>query len=217
MTIPTQQAPHYGPPQAPRKKRRWPIVLVVVLAVFVGLVGSCTALVAGAANEAGKALESPLPTNIDQVSKAPSAEPSKAKPEKKPAAVAGIGTAARDGKFTFTVTRVKKNVKRVGSEMLGTKAQGRYVFVYVTVKNHGDEAQMFDASSQKLLDRAGREYSTDTEAGIYLEDSNAFLNEINPGNSVRGILVFDMPKNAKATEVELHDSPFSSGVTVSLK
>ncbi len=43
-----------------------------------------------------------------------------------------------------------------------------------------------------------------------------FLNEINPGNTVKGMLVFDMPKDAKPTSIELHDSPFSGGVTLRL-
>ncbi|MPY81264.1 MAG: DUF4352 domain-containing protein [Actinophytocola sp.] len=39
---------------------------------------------------------------------------------------------------------------------------------------------------------------------------------VNPGNSVKGIVVFDIPKNVEPVELVLTDSMFSGGVTVSL-
>jgi Domain of unknown function (DUF4352) len=47
-------------------------------------------------------------------------------------------------------------------------------------------------------------------------DSESFLTTINPGNSVNGVLVFDVPEGVAPTYIELHDSMFSSGVLVSL-
>jgi len=40
----------------------------------------------------------------------------------------------------------------------------------------------------------------------------------NPGNTVRAVILFDLPKGDRAVkaELELHDSAFSGGVTVSL-
>jgi len=85
------------------------------------------------------------------------------------------------------------------------------------VKNIGDEAQLFDGSSQNLLDTKGRTHSADSEAAIYLDESNSFLNEINPGNKVDGVVVFDIPKDATPATLELHDSMFSGGVQVAVK
>jgi hypothetical protein len=39
----------------------------------------------------------------------------------------------------------------------------------------------------------------------------------NPGNTVRGKLVFDVPDGAKLTSVVLHESMFTAGVRVPLK
>ena len=36
------------------------------------------------------------------------------------------------------------------------------------------------------------------------------------GSTVKGELVVDMPKDAKPATIELHDSPFSGGVTFRL-
>ncbi len=45
-------------------------------------------------------------------------------------------------------------------------------------------------------------------------DSPEFLNQGNPGNTVKGKVVFDIAKDAKITRLELHDSPFSQGAPV---
>ena len=140
-----------------------------------------------------------------------------AKAEEKPAKTAKIGQPARDGKFEFTVKSSKCGVAKIGSDMLGQKAQGQFCLVTINVKNIGKEAQMFDGSSQKAYAADGTEYSADTAAAIYAnKNAETFLNDINPGNQVNGVVVFDIPKNVKLTKLELHDSPFSGGVDVSL-
>lgn len=140
-----------------------------------------------------------------------------AKAEEKPAKTAKIGQPARDGKFEFTVKSSKCGVAKIGSDMLGQKAQGQFCLVTVNVKNIGKEAQMFDGSSQKAYAADGTEYSADTGAAIYAnKNAETFLNDINPGNQVNGVVVFDIPKNVKITKLELHDSMFSGGVDVTL-
>ncbi|MET8118222.1 DUF4352 domain-containing protein [Micromonospora sp. NPDC005291] len=140
-----------------------------------------------------------------------------AKTEEKPAATAKIGQPARDGKFEFTVKSAKCGVAKIGSDMLGQKAQGQFCLVTVNVKNIGKEAQMFDGSSQKAYAADGTEYSADTSAAIYAnKNAETFLNDVNPGNQVSGVVVFDIPKNVKITKLELHDSMFSGGVDVTL-
>jgi hypothetical protein len=86
------------------------------------------------------------------------------------------------------------------------------------VKNIGKEAQLFDGSSQKAYDAKGTEFSNDSTAEIYANEDNAtFLQQINPGNGVKGQLIFDVPKGTKPAHVVLHDSPFSGGIKVPLE
>ncbi|MFE9959162.1 DUF4352 domain-containing protein [Micromonospora sp. NPDC005299] len=140
-----------------------------------------------------------------------------AKGEDKPAKVAKIGQAARDGKFEFTVKSSKCGVAKIGTNLIGAKAQGQFCLVTLNVKNIGKESQMFDGSSQKAYAPDGTEYSADGGAAIYAnKNAETFLNDINPGNQVTGVVVFDIPKKVKLAKLELHDSPFSGGVTVSL-
>ncbi|MEU8386688.1 DUF4352 domain-containing protein [Micromonospora sp. NPDC048843] len=139
------------------------------------------------------------------------------KGEDAPAKTAKVGEPARDGKFEFTVKSSKCGVAKIGSDLLGAKAQGQFCLVTLIVKNIGKEAQMLDGSSQKAYAADGTEYSADTGAAIYAnKNAETFLNDINPGNQVNGVVVFDIPKNVKLTKLELHDSMFSGGVDVAL-
>ena len=51
---------------------------------------------------------------------------------------------------------------------------------------------------------------------IVNEGTDSVWTNVNPGNSIKGKIVFDIPKKAKITSLELHDSPLSNGATVSL-
>jgi hypothetical protein len=141
-----------------------------------------------------------------------------AKPTAKPAAkkAPAIGTKVRDGKFEFVVTAVEDGGAEVGSDGFGEKAQGRFTFVRLTITNIGDKPQTMFTDNQTVVDAQGRTFTPNSMAGIHLEDNDVWISEINPGNSVKGTLVYDMPKGSKPTSIELHDSMFSGGVNVSL-
>lgn len=132
-------------------------------------------------------------------------------------APAGIGTQVQDGAFTFTATKVEPGRDALGDGFLRSEAQGSYVLVHVTVTNVGTEAQMFTSANQTLLDAQGREFEADAGAALMnVPDSESFLTDINPGNSVDGVLVFDVPEGLSPAAIELHESMFSDGTTVSL-
>lgn len=130
---------------------------------------------------------------------------------------AGLNDPVRDGKFEFVVKKIDCGETEIGDQYLSTKAQGQFCMVSMSIENIGDEPQSLFGDNQKLFDAKGREYSADTEAAIYLgESSQTLWEEINPGNRVEGVVVFDVPKNLKPAKLELHDSAFSDGVAISL-
>lgn len=138
----------------------------------------------------------------------------------KPAEVAKIGQAVRDGKFEFTVTAFSCGQTSVGTNQYLTKqAQGQYCMLNLTIKNIGDQAQSLFSGNQKLLN-GSTQYSADDTATLYNQpsgSSSTWFNDINPGNSVSGTIVFDVPKGVTPTQAELHDSSFSGGVKVNLQ
>ncbi|WP_142056831.1 DUF4352 domain-containing protein [Pseudonocardia kunmingensis] len=140
-----------------------------------------------------------------------------AQPDSAVATPAGIGDEVQDGSFAFTVTDVKSGVQALGESFLRREAQGEYVLVHVTVRNTGTEAATFLGANQTLLDAQGREFEADSSAAMMnVPDSESFFTPINPGNSVEGVLVFDVPEGLSPAAIELHESMFSGGALVSL-
>jgi hypothetical protein len=130
---------------------------------------------------------------------------------------AGIGDQVQDGSFTFTVTDVQTGVQALGESFLRTEAQGEFVLVHVTVTNVGADSTTFMGANQTLLDTQGREFTADSSAAVMnVPDSASFFTPINPGNSVDGVLVFDVPEGLSPAAIELHESMFSGGALVSL-
>jgi hypothetical protein len=72
-----------------------------------------------------------------------------------------------------------------------------------------------------VYDSTGRKYDADSSADIYIGSddgaNSVWLESINPGNTVQGQIAFDLPAGVTAVKAELHDSPFSGGVTVQLQ
>lgn len=131
--------------------------------------------------------------------------------------IAGVGDTVADGDFEFTVGGFEQGVAEVGGEYLNEQAQGEFVIIDITVKNIGSEAAYFTDGDQLLFDTEGNEYSANSAAGMYLEDNDVWLTEINPGNQVQGKIVFDVPAGTTLASLELHDSMFSGGIEVSLQ
>jgi len=220
----SQLPPAGGPP--PVKKAwytKWWVIGLLAFAVIVVLAG----IFGGGDDQT--ATSSPAP---DEVATQPAAdEPADEQTTKKSEPVdeqaeeaepaepaAGVGDAVRDGKFEFTVTNVETGVDEVGDEFLSSQAQGSYTLVAMTVENIGEEAQTFFSDNVTGTDSKGRELASDSEAGIYAnEDNTGWIEEINPGNSIEAIVVFDVAKGADLLAINVHDSAFSGGAQISLE
>lgn len=155
----------------------------------------------------------------DKTNTATSNSSAKSSATPKPAAtMAKVGQSANDGKFAFTVNSIKCDQASVGSEYSTKTAQGQYCLLNISANNIGNESQTLDSSNQFLYNSKGQKYSADSEASYDANTSGStFLQQINPGNSVTGLVVFDLPKGVSPISAELHDSAFSSGVKVNLQ
>ena len=201
----------YQPSPPPRKRRRGLKVTLAFIGGVIALIviGSIASALGG--NKSGTSTGTSTAARTGNSPAAHSAGSS----------VAGIGDPVRDGKFQFTVLKVA-HAKSVGDASLGLgdTAQGRFAIVTLKVTNIGSESQTLDDSSQYLYDASGRKFSADSTVDIDLSGANGqgstWLNDINPGNTVRGRIAFDMPTGDKAVQIELHDSMFSNGVIVKL-
>jgi len=212
--MPAGQAPYGQPPMAPAPekkplwKKTWFRIVAALFVIFV---------IAQAVNGGDKAET----TDADATADAPAvgadvvAPAEEAAPEEP--SMPGIGQPAADGDFSFVVSAVDCSLTEIGTQYFSTQAQGQFCVVDVAVTNIGNEAGTFFGDNATLLNAEGQEFSADTEAAIYLDDSDSLLEEINPGNTLNSKVVFDVPAGTTPAAIELHDSAFSGGVTVALQ
>lgn len=234
-------------PQPPEKKKSWfrrhkiMTALLVILALIIvgnlagggedeGAADSAPAAAVEAPADAASAVVEAEPADADadaaaeadaeaaaaqEAAEAEAAAAEEAAQAEVEAAVPGLGDAVRDGQFEFTVGEVQTGLTTIGEGFTEETPQGQFVLINITVTNIGDSGTTMFDGAQVLIDEQGREHST-SSASMWL-DEGLWLDEINPGNSMSGVLLYDIPVDAIPTSLELHDSMFSGGVTVSLK
>ena len=214
-----------GKVKKPIYKRVWFIVLAAFVLIGIGASlggGDKAATSASGAGASDAAPAAPAagesaaatPAAGESAAAAPVAETQAAEEDE---SNPGIGEPAADGKFTFVTDGVDCSTTEIGSEYFNKTAQGTFCIVNLTITNTGDKPQSFFGDNAKLFNAEGQEFSADTEAAIYLEDSSSLYEEINPGNTLKSKVVFDVPAGTTPTAIELHDSVFSGGVTVDLQ
>ena len=130
-----------------------------------------------------------------------------------------IGTAVRDGRFEFVVHSVQCGVGQLGPDNAEQRAEGQFCLVSLTVKNIGDQPHTMTDRAQKGYGTNGSRYGTNSTAGLYANDTNSqvWLKAIHPGAEVTGTIVYDLPRGVELSELELHDSLTSGGVTIDLR
>jgi hypothetical protein len=128
-----------------------------------------------------------------------------------------IGEKATDDDYQFTVTKFRCGVSRIGDSYSNEKAQGQFCLASMRIKNVGKDAINFSDENQALVDTKDRNYSPDDGAWIYLDDAE-IMAEINPGNTFKTTVPFDIPKKAKPDYLLLKAGAWgaSDGVRVKL-
>jgi Domain of unknown function (DUF4352) len=130
-------------------------------------------------------------------------------------AASDLGRPVRDGQLEFVVGDWKCGVQRLGSGPLARTPRGTFCLAQVRVRNIGDSARTLFEPFQKLRDSADRTHGADFAARFYFPGQTLW-NEVRPGGSVAGTMVFDLPAGAEAVGLELHDGIASGGVEVRL-
>jgi hypothetical protein len=133
-----------------------------------------------------------------------------------PASGSQLGMPVRDGNVQFVVSSVRCGVPEVGSGLVKRTASGQFCLADVRATNVKRDARTLYEPFQKLVDSAGRKHSADITMRVVFRDQTIW-DKIQPGEQVRGTMVFDIPKNVSATALELHDGIASGGVTVGIR
>ncbi len=131
-------------------------------------------------------------------------------------AIPGIGVPVRDGQLQFTVTNVQCGVDELKVGFFPRHPDGQYCLAAVTASNIGGSDRTLSLASQSLYDTAGARHGSD-QLLSRASFSNELWGNISEGETVSGTFVFDIPVDAAPDHLELHDGPFSGGVTVPVR
>lgn len=138
--------------------------------------------------------------------------------------VKAIGQPAEDAGFRFVVNSLKCGEKRIsyndGLIEHVADAQGQFCRLNITVTNSGNTANSIRAYNQHVLNAQGQKYDHDAgatgRAAQYIL-GHPFDDDINPGNSITGDIVFDVPADVMPTMAELHGDSDSLGARINLQ
>ena len=114
------------------------------------------------------------------------------------------------------VRSVDCGARSVGKGIGRKPALAQFCLVALRVENTGSEGRTFGGGSQYLYDAAGKRHDPDLDATVRHGDARMASTHLNPGQRLEGTLVYDVPDRVDLAKVELHDGPFSGGVSVEL-
>ncbi len=105
---------------------------------------------------------------------------------------------------TYTVTGVR-TAQSLGESFARVDANGTFVIVDVTLVNEKDEPATIMSDALRLIGSNGASYSTSDDALLAVDDQ-FLLEEIQPGLTERGTLVYDLPPSAlNGAHLEMSD------------
>lgn len=206
-----------------RKPRSWLLggmgllILAIVLSVVFGKTPKTTGRIAAATRGTGASSTSSVssgPTTAPPTTTAPATTsvPTTTAP------ISQVGQTVKDGDLAFVVqgmTCGAQATAAVNAEVFGetVPAGAQECLVTMTVADDKGTSQTFFDSNQYAYDAAGRRFSADSQAAIYLTGANDDT-QINPGITVTAVVPFQIPIGDTIVKLDLHDSVFSGGVTV---
>ncbi|MFY1688597.1 DUF4352 domain-containing protein [Plantactinospora sp. WMMB782] len=129
--------------------------------------------------------------------------------------VVDLNQAARDGDLEFRVRELRCGLTEVGDPLVSQLAVGQFCVVDLAVRNLGNRPATFQDTLQVAYGPAGQRFGVDSSAGLLANaDRLGFLSEINPGNRVTGVVVYDIPPDARIVRLRLRASATSPGIQV---
>lgn len=115
----------------------------------------------------------------------------------------GIGSKITLNGISYTIEKVE-SYNEIGETSVSKKASGIFYLVYFKIENVGEHIYVFSPKIN-MIDGSNRRYSPDLKASFYLSNLIKWDKTVAPGGSHSGVIVFDVPKDEKNLEIEIHD------------
>ena len=222
---PPQPGYYMAPVQPPKKKRTGLKVLggivaaIVVISALSQMGGADDEAAVGAApsttaaTEAGAAQTKPAQTKPAETKPAETKAP-QTKPAEKQAPANALGKPVRSGDAEYTVSNFKCGVTAKGLMGDPIEPQGQFCSVDVVVKNVGKKRLYISDEDLRLVDKDGMEYAPSSDT--FFTEGVLSFEDVNPGNSVKGKVYFDVAKGVAPTTVTVRAGLFSKAEKIPL-
>lgn len=169
--------------------QKWWFILLVLAGIGGAFGGNKSSQKTSSSSETTQSVETPTSQETTTTSEN-SSEKTEQTVTKKAEPSYTIGQLVKVGDVEYTVLG-KELATNIGGEY-GKNANGVFVLVTVTVTNKGNKPITVTDDFFTLI-KGETEYTSDSSAGIYAnDDAKFFLTELNPENTVTGLVVFDV-------------------------
>jgi hypothetical protein len=125
----------------------------------------------------------------------------------------GIGQPVRVGEVSWTVTNARQasEISQRGFGQFGDKKQGNFVIVDFSFTNNSSEAVTLDSASVALMDSSGNKSEADPDTFGYVPaNKDIFLENVNPGVTRQGQVIFTVAPGASGFELQVGDTDMLS-------
>jgi hypothetical protein len=157
------------------KKKRWLLSLGFVLLIVAAAAGSSGTTTGDSASTSG---EPQAAVGGDEGASATSG---------------GVGEKLTNAGTTYEVTNVETATTIGDPELIGARADGKFVIVSLELTNNKDETKTFSEASAHIETADGKKYETSDKTVLAFGDESLLLKDIQPELTASGKLAFDLP------------------------
>jgi len=135
-------------------------------------------------------------------------ERSKEETKNEDAKIYQIGDLVKTGRLAYKVTNVTSTneLKSENPFIESATTSGQFIVIDIEALNNDSKARMVDSSMFKVNDDQKREFEPTSDSEVMMVVDGAmdfFLQDINPGLSKTGQLVFELPADANSYTLEV--------------
>ena len=180
------------------------VIVVIILVLIVGWLGSGNRENTSSSSSNSSPSPSPSPTPPPSPS---SEEKSKKMGSEKASTTYGIGDTITVGDASWVVNNVERSGVLTDSFGARPAREGNFLIVDFAYTNNGDKAKTLHQGALEVVDSSGRSSEPDTDTLLYIPNElNIFLEQVNPGVTENGRVIFSLSPDASGLKLVLKDT-----------
>jgi len=113
-----------------------------------------------------------------------------------------IGETTKVDDLSYKVTKVESFTK-MGSSFMEEETTGKFIKVYLEILNESSESKNIFTPRFKIIDSKERKFDEFPASTLYIADGINFGEQLQPGLTLSGATVFEIPKDATGLTLEI--------------